>query len=114
MATDRTFEVRTYRSAPGKLDALSARFRDHTIGLFDRHGISVTGFFIARDEDDETTGTLIYICDFESREAADSAWGAFRVEPDWVLARKESEVDGSLTESVTSLFMNPTDYSLLR
>ena len=70
MATDRIFELRTYRSTPGNLQALSNRFKDHTIALFEEHGITVTGFWIAPDEDDPTTGGLIYIVDFPSRESA--------------------------------------------
>ena len=58
MANDRTFELRTYRSSPGNLAALSNRFRDHTLSLFAEHGIGVTGFWIAPDEDDATTGHL--------------------------------------------------------
>ena len=34
-AGNRVFEIRTYTAAPGKLDALNARFRDHTIKVFD-------------------------------------------------------------------------------
>jgi hypothetical protein len=30
----RVFELRTYYAAPGKMDALHARFRDHTCKLF--------------------------------------------------------------------------------
>lgn len=116
MAPDRTFEVRTYRSAPGRLDALSSRFRDHTLGIFARHGVSVTAFFQARDENDPTTGTLVYICDFPSREAADAAWASFREDPEWTKVRAESEerAGGPLTTSVESLFVEPTDYSPIR
>ena len=109
--TLRTFELRTYRSAPGKLEALSARFRNHTMGLFARHKIEVVGFWSATDAEDPTTGTLVYVCAYESRPAADAAWEGFREDPDWQAAKAASEVDGSLTSSVDSLYLEPTDYS---
>ena len=111
---DRVFEVRTYRSAPGKLDALLARFRDHTMALFGDHGIGVTGFWQTADADDPSTGTLVYICHFDSRDAADKAWEGFRADPRWIKARDESQLDGSLTETVESRFVSPTDFSPVR
>jgi hypothetical protein len=114
MASDRIFELRTYRSSPGNLGALSDRFRDNTIALFAEHGIGVTGFWIAPDADDPTTGTLVYVCEFANREVADAAWVAFRSDERWLSARAASEVNGPLTSSVESLFMSPTEYSAIR
>jgi hypothetical protein len=115
MADDRIFELRTYRSSPGNLEALSNRFKDHTIALFAEHGISVTGFWVAPDEDDPTTGGLVYICDFPSREAATASWANFQADERWKAARAASEVpNGPLTSSVESRFMSPTEYSPIR
>jgi hypothetical protein len=111
---DRVFELRTYRSAPGKLDALKARFRDHTLGFFADHGIDVAVFLEAADEADPTTGTLVYLCTYPSREAAATAWAAFQIDERWRAARAASEVDGPLTASVESLYCSPTDFSVLR
>ena len=114
MTTTRTFELRTYYAAPGRLEALSARFRDHTMALFARHGITVEGFWQAPDEADPTSGTLVYVCSYPSREAAAAAWKAFGDDPEWTKVRAESEVDGRLAERVESLYMAPTDYSPMR
>jgi len=114
MATDRIFELRTYRSSPGNLEALSDRFRDNTLALFAEHGIGVTGFWLAPDADDTTTGTLVYICEFKNQELAESSWAAFRTDERWLAARAASEVNGPLTSSVESLFMNPTEFSPIR
>ena len=114
MATDRIFELRTYRSSPGNLQALSDRFRDNTIALFAEHGIGVTGFWLTPDEADPTTGTLVYICEFDNREVADAAWEAFRSDARWLSARAASEVNGPLTSSVESMFMHPTEYSNIK
>lgn len=114
MATSRTFELRTYHSAEGRLEALSARFRDHTLALFSRHGIDVIGFWSAPATDDPTTGALVYVCAYASRPAADTAWSGFRDDPDWHRVRDESEQDGPLVTTVESLFMVATEYSALQ
>jgi hypothetical protein len=109
--TPRIFELRTYIATPGRLDALQDRFRDHTLGLFKKHGLEVAGFWVALDADNQPTETLVYLLSFESREAAKAAWATFYVDPDWVAAKAASEVNGPLTTSVQSVFLAPTDYS---
>ena len=112
MATDtRSFELRTYVAAPGKLDALLARFRDHTTTLFEKHGITSVGYWVANDAEGQPTETLIYLLAHPSRDAAKASWKAFQEDPDWIAARAASEVDGRLTASVTSVFLDPTDFS---
>ncbi|HTX01225.1 MAG TPA: NIPSNAP family protein [Acidimicrobiales bacterium] len=111
MTTARTFELRTYHSAPGRLDDISARFRDHTMALFAKHGIEVVGFWSSAALDDPQTGTLVYVCSYESRAAADAAWASFQADPAWHEAKEESERDGPIVASIESLFMEPTDYS---
>lgn len=115
MATDtRSFELRTYVAAPGKLDMLLARFRDHTTALFEKHGITNIGYWVATDSEGEPTETLIYLLAHASREAARESWASFAADPDWIAARAASEVDGRLTASVTSVFLDPTDFSELQ
>jgi hypothetical protein len=110
----RTFELRTYKAAPGKLDALHQRFRDHTITLFSRHGMTHFGYWVPVEEKDGAGHTLIYILAHKSPEAAKASFTGFRADPDWVTAKQASERDGSLTERVDSLLMKPTDYSPTR
>jgi len=109
----RTFELRTYKATPSKLDDLNARFRDHTLKLFSKHGMSHYGYWTPMDADKGADDTLIYILEHQSREAADRSFKAFRADPDWIAVRKASEekAGGSLTVKVDSLFMKPTDYS---
>jgi hypothetical protein len=107
----RVFELRTYYAEPGKLDALHARFRDHTLGLFERHAITVIGFWVAYDDEHRPTETLVYLLAFDSKDAADAAWASFRKDPDWIEARGASEVDGPLVARIESVFVAPTDYS---
>src|ERR1700758_4074880 len=110
MARDtRTFELRTYVAASGKLDALLSRFRDHTTTLFEKHGISNIGYWVATDAEEKATETLIYLLAHASREAAKESWAAFQADPDWIAARDASQVDGRLVASVTSVYLEPTD-----
>ena len=107
----RCFELRTYHAAPGKLEALNARFRDHTCALFKKHGMEIVGFWIPADADKGATNTLVYLLAHKSREEAKKSWAAFGADPDWKKARAESEVNGKLTETVESVFLAATDYS---
>ncbi len=112
MAGTRVFELRTYQALPGRLDALQARFRDHTVRLFARHGIEVVVF--CRPTDGERAhDTLTYLLAFPDRAAAEASWTAFRAEPEWVAAKAASEVDGDLVDHIDSTFLAPTDYSPL-
>jgi hypothetical protein len=109
----RVFEIRTYYAAPGKMDALNARFRDHTCKLFEKHGMTIIGFWNPTDPADGQK-RLIYILAFPSREAATKSWEAFRKDPEWNAARSASEKDGKLVEKVDSVFVHATDYSPIK
>jgi hypothetical protein len=110
----RVFELRTYTAAPGKIDALNARFRQHTNRLFEKHGMTIIGFWMPLKQK-EGEDKLIYILAYPSKEAADKSWKAFRDDPDWQKARAESEKDGSLlAKPPESVYMAPTDYSPLK
>jgi hypothetical protein len=109
----RVFEMRTYYAAPGKMEALNARFRDHTCKLFEKHGMTIIGFWNPA-ETAEADKTLVYILAYPSKEAADKSWKAFRDDPDWKAAREASEKDGKLVDKVVSVYLNPTDYSPIK
>lgn len=104
------FQLRRYTAAPGKAEALNARFRDHTRFIFARHGIDVIGYWTPVEPTDET-GDLVYIVQFPDEAAMEAAWASFRADPEWIAAKAESERDGSLTSKVENDIMTPTDYS---
>ena len=110
----RCFELRTYHAAPGKLEALNARFRDHTCTLFKKHGIEIVGFWIPTDKEKGAENTLVYLLAHKSRKEAKKSWAAFGADPDWKKAREDSEVNGKLTEKVESVFLAATDYSPMK
>ena len=107
---NRVFELRTYYAAPGKLKALESRFRDHTIKLFEKHGITIVGFWTDMNAK-EGEEKLIYILAYPSKDAAAKSWKDFRDDSEWKKVFAESEKDGKLVSKVDSVYMNPTDYS---
>jgi hypothetical protein len=109
----RVFELRTYTTLEGRLPALQARFRDHTTRLFEKHGMKNVGYWVPQDAP-QSSNTLIYILAHESREAAKKSWDAFRKDPAWLKAQKESEASGKIVEKVVSVFMDATDYSPMK
>lgn len=115
---DRVFELRTYTATPGKLDDLNARFRNHTLKLFEKHGMTNVAYFVPVAGDKRAGDTLIYFLAHKSQDAAKASFGSFRQDPDWLAARKASEekAGGSLTvpDGVKSLFLKPTDYSPMK
>ncbi len=107
----RVYELRTYHAAPGKMAALHARFRDHTLKLFEKHGLKVEGFWKPLD-DKAAQETLVYLLSFPSKEAAEKSWKEFQADPDWIKARDESEKDGKLLSGPPeSVFLVATDYA---
>ena len=106
------YELRTYTAAEGKLEALEARFKNHTMKLFEKHGMKNVMYW--KPTNPETSkNTLIYVLWHKSEEAAKTSWKEFRGDPDWVAAKTESEKDGSLTTpgGVVSVFMKATEWS---
>ena len=99
---NRVFELRTYTAAPGKMDALNARFRNHTNKLFEKHGMTIIGFWMPMKQK-EGEEKLIYILAYPSKEAADKSWKAFRDDPEWQKARAESEKDGKLARQAAGV-----------
>jgi hypothetical protein len=112
-AKSRVFEIRTYTTNEGKLEALHARFRNHTTKLFEKHGMTNVGYWKPLDAS-LAQNTLIYLLAHSSREAANKSWEAFRNDPEWLKARDASEVNGKLTAKVESVFLEPTDYSPMK
>lgn len=110
----RVFEMRTYYTAPGKMDDLHARFRDHTCGLFKKHGMELIGFWEPVDEKSGKGEKMVYILAYPSREAATASWKAFGADPVWQKARAESEKNGKIVTKVESVFLNGLDYSAIK
>ncbi len=102
------YEMRTYYAAPGKLEDLSARFRNNTTRIFVKHGMTNVGYWIPIDN---PGNKLIYILSYPSREAREASWKAFGADPEWQAVAKASEANGKLVTKVESVYMQVTDYS---
>jgi NIPSNAP len=104
------YELRIYHAAPGKLGELLTRFREHTVKLFERHGMKNVAYWTPVDEP-EKSNTLIYILRHPSREAATANWKSFQDDPEWKSVKDKSEANGKLVEKVDSTFLTLTDFS---
>jgi len=107
------YEIRTYTCEPGRLPNLLARFRDHTIKLFEKHGMTNVGYWVPADGPTHEN-TLIYIIAHKDRDAAKKSWDAFRKDPAWIAARDASEASGKIVSKVESVYMEATDFSKLQ
>ena len=113
LAFGKIYELRTYTCEPGKLDALKARFRDHTVRIFNKHGMESVGYWVPEDPE-RSSNTLIYILAHPSREAADKNWKEFADDPEWKKVQAESEANGKIVQKVERVWMDPTEFSKLK
>jgi len=105
------YELRIYYPAPGKLAALNIRFREHTMKLFEKHGMRNVAYWNEQATADAPEGRLVYLMAYPSREAREADWKAFVEDPEWQAVQAQSEAKGKLVEKVDSIFMTMTDYS---
>ena len=107
------YELRMYHVNEGKMDALIARFGDHTDAIFRRHNMKSIGFW--RPEDVPYSQNLfVYILEHPSREEARKNWAAFQADPEWKKVKADSELQGPLADHIDSYFMDPTSFSALK
>jgi hypothetical protein len=104
------YELRVYHANPGKLESLVARFRDHTMRIFAKHGIKSVAYWTALDEPVKSS-TLIYMLEHPSRDAATANWKSFQEDPEWKSVKEKSEANGKLVEKIDSTFLTLTDFS---
>ncbi len=104
------YELRTYTAPEGKLDALNARFRNHTMQLFEKHGIKNIAYWTPTDK----PNTLIYVIAHKDADAAKASWDAFRNDPEWKKVAEETQRDGKIVSKVESVYMTATDYSPMK
>lgn len=104
----RVYELRTYTAAEGKWDALLTRFREHTLKLFEKHGITNVGYWQPLEGDEQK---LFYILSYKDVAARAAAWKGFLADPDWKAAFKASETNGKLTSKIESRILTATDFS---
>lgn len=109
-AEPRVYELRTYTTPPGKLPDLQKRFREHTMEIFVRHGMTNIGYWTPMDSA-RRDNTIVYLLAYPSRAARDTSWAAFGKDPEWREVSKASEANGKIVQKVESVFLTPTDFS---
>jgi hypothetical protein len=109
----RVFEIRTYTTAEGKLPDLHRRFREHTMKLFERHGMVNIVYWTPQDPK-LANNTLIYVLSHKSRQAAADSWAAFSKDPEWQKVKAASEANGPVVTKVESTFADATDFSPMK
>ena len=107
------YELRLYHVKEGKLDALKARFGDHTDSIFKRHNMKSIGYWVPEDAP-YSQNLFVYILEHPSREEARKNWTEFQADPEWKKVKADSEAQGPLTNRQDSYFMDPTSFSAFK
>jgi NIPSNAP len=107
------YELRLYHVKEGKMDALKARFGDHTDAIFKRHNMKSIGYWSPEDAPD-SQNLFVYILEHSSRQEAEKNWAAFQADPEWQKVKKDSEANGPLVDHIDHYFMDPTSFSTLK
>jgi hypothetical protein len=106
------YELRIYRTLPGRMPNLLARFQDHTLRIWEKHGFRQAGFFTTLVG--ESNNDLTYLLAWESMAERESKWAVFQADPEWLAARAESEKDGPIVATLRNEFLAPTAFSSVK
>ena len=106
------YELRIYRTMPGRMPDLLARFEHHTLKIWERLGIRQAGFWTTVVG--ESAGDLTYFLAWESMAEREQKWGAFMKDEEWRRVRTETERDGPINWNVSNQFLAPTKFSSVR
>jgi len=119
------YELRIYYPHEGKLEGILSRFRNHTTGLFEKHGFTNVGYWVTRPGGEPSFANsmiagnggkeaLLYIVSFPDMESRNASWEAFVKDPEWINVYEESRVNGPLVREIEQVYLNPTDFSTLK
>jgi len=106
------YEQRIYSCVPGKLPALLSRFENHTLKIWEKHGIKQAGFRTVLVG--EGNHDLHYMLAWDSLAEREKRWNAFQADPAWHEARDKSEKNGPLIANIKSAFLRPTAFSVVQ
>ena len=106
------YEQRIYSCIPGRLPALLKRFEEHTLKIWDKHGIKQAGFWTVLVGDGNHD--LHYMLAWDSLADREKKWTAFQSDPDWIAGRAKSEEDGQIIDNIVSQLLVPTAFSAVK
>jgi hypothetical protein len=98
-------EMRRYYCCPARMPALQARFKNHTLGFFRKHGIRPIGFWITAVGEDNHE--LMYLLEWTDMGEREARWNAFQSDPEWIARRAESEAEKPILARVSNQFLSP-------
>jgi hypothetical protein len=102
------YEIRIYEAADGKADAMKARFKNEVVKRLPDHGIELLGVFESHD-----ASRLTYLTRFKSEADRTKAWAAFGADPEWLVVKAATELNGPLLKNQTVSVLSPTVAGLL-
>lgn len=103
------YELRVYDCCPGRLPALMNRFQNHTLKIWEKHGIKQGGFWTTLIGN--SNQRLTYFLVWESLAEREEKWTKFQADPEWIKARAESEKDAPIVANVVSEILTPAAFS---
>jgi hypothetical protein len=106
------YELRTYHCLPNRMPALLKRFENHTLRMWEKHGIRQAGFWTTIIG--ASNHELTYLLAWESLAEREKKWAAFQSDPDWIAARAESEKDGAILTHFSNSILQPTSFSSVK
>jgi hypothetical protein len=105
------YEYRRYSIVPGKRAALSHRFENVTVPIWERHGIKPIGFW---EPVVGLSNELHYLLTWRDMAEREVRWNAFQSDPEWISTRDQSELEGPLQTKIYNELWTPTSYSQLK
>ena len=106
------FELRIYRSVPGRQPALLSRFENETLRIWQKHGIRQAGFWTTLIG--KSSREITYLLAWDSLAEREKRWGAFLADPEWVAVVAKTEKDGPLVENISSQLLTPAAFSAVK
>jgi hypothetical protein len=101
------YELRIYTMYEGRMEAIQARFANHTLGIFERLGMKVVDFWM----DASSQPKLYYVMEFTDAAQRQRLWDLFRQDPEWMKVKQKSEENGGpIVEKVEEIFMSRADF----
>jgi hypothetical protein len=106
------YELRVYRAVPGRLPEVIARFQNHILELWEKHGIRQAGFWTTLVG--ASNQQLIYMLAWDNLAEREKRWNAFATDPDWLAVAKETEKNGPIVQNISNELLTPTAFSSVR
>jgi hypothetical protein len=102
------YELRIYRSVPGRMPALLSRFQNQTLRIWEEHGIRQAGFWTTLVGSSQQ---VTYMLAWDSMAEREKRWKAFLTDPEWVATAAATEKDGPLVQDISNELLVPTAFS---